>query len=150
MDQLRRKLLQGAAAGAVTGASSCIPMLSAVAQTAAARGTSVIVIGAGVAGLAAARRLTREGFAVTVLEGRNRIGGRVWTDVIDGVPMDVGAGWIHGPDGGNPIATLATKATARTFITNDDSIKVTSVSGNDVTEPTFGWVAKTSRHHLPP
>jgi len=63
MDELRRKLLQGAAAGAVTGASSFIPMFSAVAQTATATGTSVIVIGAGVAGLAAARRLTREGFA---------------------------------------------------------------------------------------
>jgi len=89
MDELRRKLLQGAAAGAVTGASSFIPMFSAVAQTATARGTSVIVIGAGVAGLAAACRLTREGFSVTVLEGRNRIGGRVWTDVTDGVPMDM-------------------------------------------------------------
>ena len=138
MDELRRKLLQGAAAGAVTGASSFIPMFSAVAQTATATGTSVIVIGAGVAGLAAARRLTREGFAVTVLEGRNRIGGRVWTDVTDGVPMDVGAGWIHGPDGGNPIATLAAEAKARTFITNDDSITVTGVSGNEVTESTFG------------
>jgi hypothetical protein len=42
-----------------------------------------------------------------------------------------------GPDGGNPIANLATKAKARTFITNDDSIRVTSVSGDDETEPTF-------------
>ena len=96
MDELRRKLLQGAAAGAVTGASSFIPIFSAVAQTATAMGTSVIVIGAGVAGLAAARRLMQEGFAVTVLEGRNRIGGRVWTDVTVGVPMDFGAGWPKG------------------------------------------------------
>ena len=50
--------------------------------------------------------------------------------------MDLGCRTC-GPDGGNPIANLATKAKARTFITNDDSTTVTSVSGDDVTEPTF-------------
>ena len=39
----------------------------------------VIVIGAGIAGLAVARKLTTKGFQVTILEARNRIGGRIWT-----------------------------------------------------------------------
>src|SRR5689334_888818 len=42
-------------------------------------GTSVIVAGAGFAGLAAARELEKRGAAVTVVEARNRVGGRVWT-----------------------------------------------------------------------
>src|SRR5229473_1802192 len=43
------------------------------------RGASVIVAGAGLAGLAAARDLVANGATVTVLEARNRVGGRVWT-----------------------------------------------------------------------
>lgn len=62
----------------------------------------VIVIGAGIAGLAAARALHDRGHAVTVLEARDRTGGRVWTD---GAGVDLGAHWIHGTDG-NPIAEL--------------------------------------------
>jgi len=138
MDELRRRILLGAAAGTFTGTGALTPMSSAEAQTANAKRTSIIVIGAGVAGLAAARQLVRAGFVVTVLEGRNRIGGRVWTDVADGVPLDIGAGWIHGPAGGNPIATLATEAKARTYLTDDDSITVADTVGSDATESTFG------------
>ncbi len=47
-------------------------------------GARVIVIGAGAAGLACARDLIDSGFDVTVVEGRDRIGGRVWTEAIDG------------------------------------------------------------------
>ena len=61
----------------------------------------VVVVGAGMAGLAAARRLADEGVEVTVLEARERIGGRMWTDTSLGVPIDLGAAWIHGTDG-NP------------------------------------------------
>lgn len=62
----------------------------------------VIVIGAGMAGLAAARMLRDSGFLVTVLEGRNRIGGRTWTDDSLGAPCDLGASWIHHADA-NPL-----------------------------------------------
>ncbi|MGY4649354.1 FAD-dependent oxidoreductase [Mycobacterium sp. URHB0021] len=52
----------------------------------------VVVIGVGMAGLAAARRLSDGGMRVTVIEARERIGGRVWTDTSLGVPIDLGAG----------------------------------------------------------
>lgn len=65
-----------------------------------------IVVGAGVAGLTAARLLARSGQRVVVLEARDRIGGRVWTDRTDGHVMDRGASWIHGIDD-NPVAAAA-------------------------------------------
>lgn len=55
-----------------------------------------IVIGAGVAGLTAARLLMKAGRSVVVLEARDRVGGRVHTDRADGLVTDLGASWIHG------------------------------------------------------
>jgi len=59
---------------------------------------AVIVIGAGVAGLAAACRLGRAGFALHILEARDRIGGRVLTHIDAGCecPIEFGAEFIHG------------------------------------------------------
>jgi monoamine oxidase len=56
----------------------------------------VIVIGAGLAGLAAAERLARAGKKVILLEARPRVGGRVWTRWESGLeyPIDLGAEWI--------------------------------------------------------
>lgn len=64
------------------------------------------VIGAGMAGMGAARDLVDAGREVVMLEARNRIGGRTWTDMSLGLPMDMGASWIHGPKG-NPLTKLA-------------------------------------------
>jgi monoamine oxidase len=55
-----------------------------------------IVVGAGVSGLTAARLLAGSGQRVLVLEARDRIGGRTWTDRSDGLVTDLGASWIHG------------------------------------------------------
>ncbi len=55
----------------------------------------VIVIGAGAAGLAAARLLHDAGYAPLVLEARARIGGRIWTDTQHGI-VELGAEFIHG------------------------------------------------------
>ncbi|MCS6841580.1 MAG: FAD-dependent oxidoreductase [Roseiflexus sp.] len=60
----------------------------------------VLIIGAGAAGLAAGRALTDAGKRVVLLEARNRIGGRVWTDhAFARVPVERGAEFIHGTRG---------------------------------------------------
>jgi monoamine oxidase len=66
------------------------------------------IIGAGIAGLAAANKLMAHGFDVTLLEAQNRVGGRIKTDYSLGFPVDIGAGWLHGITN-NPIANLAKK-----------------------------------------
>jgi len=58
----------------------------------------VIVVGAGLAGLTAARDLEAAGLDVTILEARDRIGGRAYTDHSTGIPLDLGASWIIGID----------------------------------------------------
>jgi monoamine oxidase len=70
------------------------------------RAKKVLVVGAGIAGLAAARELRARGFGLTVLEARARLGGRIWTDRSLGRPIDLGASWIHGVLG-NPLTGLA-------------------------------------------
>ncbi|GAA2865030.1 flavin monoamine oxidase family protein [Microbacterium arabinogalactanolyticum] len=57
----------------------------------------VVIIGAGAAGLTAANELRRAGLSVAVLEARDRVGGRLWTDVIDGAMLELGGQWIS-PD----------------------------------------------------
>ncbi|MBF4586494.1 flavin monoamine oxidase family protein [Curtobacterium sp. VKM Ac-2887] len=59
--------------------------------------SDVVVIGAGVTGLTAANRLRAAGLTVTVLEARDRVGGRTWTNDIDGVTLEIGGQWVS-PD----------------------------------------------------
>lgn len=69
----------------------------------------VIVVGAGVAGLAAARRLAAHGIPVRLLEAADRIGGRAWTtcpELLGGAPFDHGATWLHAARR-NPLVALA-------------------------------------------
>ncbi|GAB3385833.1 FAD-dependent oxidoreductase [Humibacter soli] len=58
-----------------------------------------IIVGAGMSGVTAARMLADSGQHVVVLEARDRVGGRMWTDRSAGFPVDLGASWIHGIDG---------------------------------------------------
>jgi polyamine oxidase len=79
----------------------------AAQQLKVAAGDHVIVVGAGIAGLAAARDLTRRGVNVTVLEATSLSGGRAKVEYRpSGVTFHPGAAWIHGTIG-NPIAELA-------------------------------------------
>ncbi|ROS77779.1 putrescine oxidase [Curtobacterium sp. PhB130] len=57
----------------------------------------VVIIGAGVTGLTAATRLVAEGKTVAVLEARDRVGGRTWTNDIEGVTLEIGGQWVS-PD----------------------------------------------------
>ena len=82
-------------------------------------GKSVIIIGAGISGLAAAKKLKEKGFDITVLEAQDKVGGRLRTNRTLGVAFDEGASWIHGING-NPISTLAQQAGMNTFETIDD------------------------------
>jgi monoamine oxidase len=70
------------------------------------REVDVIVIGAGATGVAAARALRKEKLSVLVLEARSRIGGRAWTVRHDGLPLDLGCGWLHSANE-NEWATVA-------------------------------------------
>jgi monoamine oxidase len=89
----------------------------------------VLVVGAGVAGLTAARDLTAAGRSVQVIEGRDRIGGRLWTSQAwADVPIDLGASWIHGTKG-NPITALAEQAGATLLTTSYDSAVAYDASG---------------------
>ncbi len=88
----------------------------------------VVVIGAGMAGLAAARALADAGVAAIVVEGRDRIGGRVWTDRSLGVPLDLGASWIHGVRS-NPLTALADQLGARRIATDYDDHAIRDHTG---------------------
>ena len=86
--------------------------------------TQVLIIGAGIAGLAAARELKTQGISTVILEGRSRIGGRVYSDrSLSNLPLDMGASWIHGINN-NPIYKLAQSENITTLKTDYDAIKL--------------------------
>lgn len=89
---------------------------------------SVIIIGAGISGLIAAKKLKENGFNVIVLEAQDKVGGRLRTDRTLGVGFDEGASWIHGING-NPITSLAEQAGMNTFETLDESRKSYDIGG---------------------
>nr|MDT0523425.1 FAD-dependent oxidoreductase [Streptomyces sp. DSM 41633] len=69
------------------------------------RAYDTVGVGAGIAGVTAANLLSQAGQRVVVVEARDRVGGRLWTDRSAGFCVDLGASWIHGVDG-NPLTDL--------------------------------------------
>lgn len=112
----------------------------AVAATGA---RSVAIIGGGVSGLAAAKRLAETGAAVTVYEARSRLGGRVWTDRSLGIPLDLGASWIHGVTE-NPLTAIADAVGAERRPTDHDNFIARTANGRIMPEeewPDWFWAA---------
>jgi monoamine oxidase len=101
----RRSFLAGSAASFAAG-----PAFGQRARTAPGSGeVDCIVVGAGAAGIAAARRLSAAGRSFTLIEASNRIGGRCFAETKSfGVAFDRGAHFIHNPDS-NPLARLAAR-----------------------------------------
>ena len=94
----------------------------------------VLVIGSGLAGLAAARELMRVGHHVVVLEARDRIGGRIWTsNKWPDLPLDLGASWIHGVTG-NPITDLANQLGAKRLVTSYERAVIYNTDGQLLSE----------------
>ena len=93
-----------------------------------ANGKTVIIVGAGISGLAAAKKLKENGFNVIVLEAQSKVGGRLKTNRSLGVAFDEGASWIHGT-AGNPITSLAQQAGMNTAFTDDESILAYDLGG---------------------
>jgi monoamine oxidase len=105
MTMTRRDFLSASAAFAVT------PVFTGqVAAAALPREADIVVIGAGAAGIAAARRIMAANRKVIVVEAASQIGGRCQTDITSfDVPFDRGARWMHNPDT-NPMIKLARSA----------------------------------------
>ena len=92
----------------------------------------VVVVGAGVAGLVAARDLTRNGFRIAVLEARDRVGGRLLNAMLPGgAPVEVGGQWV-GP-GQTRVLDLITELGLSLFPTHDEGRHVAELNGRMVT-----------------
>src|SRR6266436_1255369 len=100
----RRRFLAASAASAAAGVAA--PAWSAPNVP----DVDVAIIGAGAAGIAAARRVAGTKARLAILEGSDRIGGRCFTDTTTfGMPYDRGAHWIHTPEL-NPVTPLALRS----------------------------------------
>lgn len=85
------------AGGQLLGVHKRFPAADALPPAEHGRANSVLILGAGLAGLSAALYLKKKGIKVTVLEARGRTGGRVWTNTIhaeSGLKVEYGAEWV--------------------------------------------------------
>ena len=100
---------------------------------------NIIVVGAGIAGMAAAVTLKNSGYNVTVLEASDRVGGRILSQNIDGYSADYGASWIHGING-NPIYSLAVSNSINTIATHYEPSYLFDIDGSEITEAEWNEV----------
>lgn len=91
----RRDLFAAAGATIVLGAAPASAQFKPAAPGARVADPDVIVIGGGFCGVTAARELRSQGYSVTLLEARNRLGGRTFTSKFAGKEADMGGTWVH-------------------------------------------------------
>lgn len=130
----RRSLLKASGATALAGAIGVTTLGSGEAAAADEVVTDVVVVGAGYAGGTAARELSAQGLNVVVLEARDRIGGRIWTDTFAGERIELGGGWL------SPDHHLVAKEFQRYGLTNVSDVAPTKsvmpgTKGFDVLSP---------------
>ena len=107
-------------------------------------GQTVVVIGAGMAGLAAAQRLQAGGYNVIVVEGRHRAGGRMWTDYSLGTAVDLGAAWIHGDAARNPLMKMVKQYDLLTKATDWDETWLYDDSYGELEDETYDTIIRKS------
>src|SRR5271163_4011197 len=81
----------------------------------------VCIVGAGISGLRCAAVLHEAGFQVTILEARDRVGGRICQSDKLGYPIDLGPQWIH-TSGSNPILDIAVQTKTPLHSWNDKTL----------------------------
>jgi monoamine oxidase len=97
-------------------------------------GKTVLVIGAGAAGLGAAKKLKEKGFSVIVLEAQDKAGGRIRSNRSQGFLFEEGASWIHGTQKNNPLLDLAKNAGATTVASDFDNMVYFDTNGSKYAE----------------
>ena len=93
----------------------------------------VLILGAGLAGLAAAQAFVAAKIPAIVLEGRDRMGGRILTDRTWGIPLDLGAAWVQGSEN-NPLMKWVNQSNAKPVVTPDELVKVFNHRGKVVSD----------------
>lgn len=108
--------------------------------------STVLVIGAGIAGLAAAGHLRRAGHSVRVIEARSETGGRTRASTLFGPPVDLGASWLHGSQN-HPLFDQAVASGLDWVATDYDNFAAFYTDGQPVTTELAGMEAYESALH---
>lgn len=125
----RRLLAGGATAGAAAALGGLHPDPAGAASPGGARRVDVAVVGAGLAGLTAARRLHQSGHSVAVIEARERVGGRIWNHELGHGRVSERGGTFVGPTQ-NHVLALARELRVATFPVYDRGQSVYVAGGH--------------------
>lgn len=115
------------------------PFASMAKSLPSAKNKKVIVVGAGIAGAAAAKKLRDAGCEVIVLEARSRTGGRIHTHTDWGIHLELGANWIHQASHPvNPLKNYADKLNIKIHSTDYANLKAYDLDGEKIGNMSLG------------